>query len=65
MKQVAAKRPFFWRRMRNDESLERPSGSARPDSAPARPRPRSIAKRLFISAAMLSFVILLVAGLIL
>src|SRR6202040_4110749 len=66
MKQVAAKRPFFRRRrMRNGEELERPSGSARPYSAPARPRPRSIAKRLFFSAALLSFVILLVAGLVL
>src|SRR5205807_7211488 len=52
-------------RMRNDEELERPSGSARRASAPARPRPRSIAKRLFFSAALLSFVILLVAGLVL
>jgi signal transduction histidine kinase len=51
--------------MRNDEVLARPSGSARPDSAPSRPRPRSIAKRLFFSAALLSFVILLVAGLVL
>jgi hypothetical protein len=51
--------------MRFDEELERPSGSARRVSAPARPRPRSIAKRLFFSAALLSFVILLVAGLVL
>ncbi|MGH6856523.1 MAG: sensor histidine kinase, partial [Methylocella sp.] len=51
--------------MRNGEELERPSGPARPDSAPARPRPHSIAKRLFFSAALLSFVILLVAGLVL
>jgi signal transduction histidine kinase len=66
MKQVAAKRPFFRRRrMRNDEEIERPSGSARPNSAPVLPRPRSIAKRLFFSAALLSFVILLVAGLVL
>src|SRR3984893_7887385 len=66
MKQVPPKRPFFrWRRMRNDEDLERPSGLAWPESAPVRPRPRSIAKRLFFSAAVLSFVILLVAGLVL
>jgi len=51
--------------MRNHEELERPSGSARQDNAPVRPRPRSIAKRLFFSAALLSFVILLVAGLVL
>src|SRR3977135_242683 len=51
--------------MRNDEVLEEPSGSGRLASAPARPRPRSIAKRLFFSAALLSFVILLVAGLVL
>jgi hypothetical protein len=52
-------------RMRNDEELERPSGTARRDRAPARPRPRSIATRLFVSAALLSFAILLVAGLVL
>src|SRR3984893_6198234 len=51
--------------MRNDEELKWPSGSARPANAPAGPRPRSIAKRLFFSAALLSFVILLVAGLVL
>ena len=51
--------------MRNDEELERPSGPARPDSTPARPRPGSIANRLFFSAALLSFAILLVAGLVL
>jgi hypothetical protein len=51
--------------MRNDEELERHSGLARPENVRARPRPRSIAKRLFFSAALLSFVILLVAGLVL
>jgi signal transduction histidine kinase len=51
--------------MRNDEELERPSGSAWPENVRARPRPRSIAKRLFFSAALLSFVILFVAGLVL
>ena len=51
--------------MRNDEELERPSGSGRPASGVGRPRPRSIAKRLFFSAALLSSVILLVAGLVL
>lgn len=52
-------------RMRNDEELERPSGPARQDRAPARPRPRSIATRLFVSAALLSVAILLAAGLVL
>jgi signal transduction histidine kinase len=51
--------------MRNDEELERPSGLAWPESVRARPRPHSIAKRLFFSAALLSFAILLVAGLVL
>jgi hypothetical protein len=44
--------------MRNDEELERPSGPARQD-------PRSIATRLFVSAALLSVAILLAAGLVL
>src|ERR1700730_18205711 len=51
--------------MRNDEELKWPSGSAWPENVRVRPRPRSIAKRLFFSAALLSFVILLVAGLVL
>ncbi len=51
--------------MRNGEELARPSGPARPEGAPARPRPRSIATRLFVSAALLGFAILLVAGLVL
>ncbi len=51
--------------MRNDEELERPSGPARQDRPPARPRPRSIATRLFVSAALLSVAILLAAGLVL
>jgi signal transduction histidine kinase len=51
--------------MRNDEELGRPSGSARQARGVGRPRPRSIAKRLFFSAALLSSVILLVAGLVL
>ena len=51
--------------MQNDEEEKRHSGPARPDSTAARPRPRSIAKRLFFSAALLSFAILLVAGLVL
>ena len=51
--------------MRNNRDLERPSGPAGRESAPARSRPRSIATRLFFSAALLSFVILLVAGLVL
>jgi hypothetical protein len=51
--------------MRNDEELERPCRLAWPESVRARPRSRSIAKRLFFSAALLSFVILLVAGLVL
>src|SRR5580704_10580647 len=51
--------------MRNDEELERPSGLAGPENVRARPRPRSIAKRLFFSAALLSFAILLAAGLVL
>ncbi|MGB8899242.1 MAG: sensor histidine kinase [Methylocella sp.] len=51
--------------MRNDEGLDRSSGPARQDRAPARPRPRSIATRLFVSAALLSVAILLAAGLVL
>jgi hypothetical protein len=51
--------------MRDDKELEGPSGSLRVDSTPVRPRPRSIAKRLFFSAALLSSVILFVAGLVL
>ena len=44
---------------------KRQPSAARQESVPARPRPRSIAKRLFFSAALLSFAILLVAGLVL
>jgi signal transduction histidine kinase len=51
--------------MRNDEQGTRHWGVARPDNSPARQRPRSIARRLFFSAALLSFAILLVAGLVL
>ncbi len=51
--------------MRNDEELERRFGRARPGSVPARPRPHSIATRLFLSAAVLSFAILFAAGLVL
>ncbi len=51
--------------MQNDEKVKRQLKPARPESDPARARPRSIAKRLFFSAALLSFAILLVAGLVL
>ena len=51
--------------MRNDKEWGRYSNLAWPESVPARSRPRSIAKRLFFSAAVLSSVILLVAGLVL
>jgi signal transduction histidine kinase len=50
--------------MRNGDEL-RPSGPVRRDRASARPRPRSIATRLFLSAAVLSFAILFAAGLVL
>jgi signal transduction histidine kinase len=51
-------------RMQNDEKEKRYSGLAPPESVSSRPRPRSIAMRLFFSAALLSFAILLVAGLV-
>ncbi|HUZ91146.1 MAG TPA: ATP-binding protein [Methylocella sp.] len=51
--------------MQNDEKENPHSGLARPKIVSTRPRPRSIARRLFLSAALLSFAILLVAGLVL
>jgi len=54
-----------WRFMQKGEEEKWHSGLVFPDTASPRPRPRSIAKRLFFSAALLSFTILLVAGLVL
>ncbi|HUI21260.1 MAG TPA: sensor histidine kinase [Methylocella sp.] len=51
--------------MQNNSEAKRDFGLGLRDSAPARPRARSIAKRLFFSAALLSFAILLIAGLVL
>jgi signal transduction histidine kinase len=51
--------------MQGDKERTRDSGVAGPDSVPAQRRPHSIAKRLFFSAALLSFAILLIAGLVL
>jgi hypothetical protein len=51
--------------MQNGEEEKRQSGLAWRDGVPVRQRPRSIAKRLFFSAALLSFAILLAAGLVL
>ncbi|HEY8006653.1 MAG TPA: sensor histidine kinase [Methylocella sp.] len=51
--------------MANHEQDASRSGVARPDSTSIKQRPRSIARRLFFSAALLSFGILLVAGLVL
>jgi signal transduction histidine kinase len=51
--------------MTNGEEGKRRSGLALRDSVPARRRPHSIVKRLFFSAALLSFAILLAAGLVL
>ena len=50
--------------MRNGDEL-RPSASARQANASAGRRPHSIATRLFLSAAVLSFAILFAAGLVL
>ena len=51
--------------MANHEQEASRSAVARPDSTSIKQRPRSIARRLFFSAALLSFGILLVAGLVL
>ena len=50
--------------MRNGDEL-RPSASARQANASAGRRPHSIATRLFLSAAVLSFAILFAAGIVL
>ena len=51
--------------MQNDEKVKRHSGRRGRRATRHEPRPRSIAKRLFFSAALLSFAIFLVAGLVL
>ena len=51
--------------MKKGEETERQSGPPPEARIPLRPRTRSIANRLFVSAALLSFAILLASGLIL
>jgi signal transduction histidine kinase len=51
--------------MQNDEDTQWHSGPAPLENSAVRSRPRSIARRLFFSAAFLSFAILLCAGLVL
>jgi signal transduction histidine kinase len=63
--QVLAKRSFRQHRMRNGQVQEPPFGLTWRDNKSSRPRPASIAKRLFFSATLLSVAILLVAGILL